>query len=153
MNNGVARLAGEPIDLVVPRSLAERWGVSNLLHANSNNPQVLTLIGAGALGLCWPRFKVKADTPKYRHDLLDYGAAVLDCLLAKGATMQEIQRYAVQAVSLCVEGLVSGEDVKAAEDFSGPTRDASPSSSSASSAPGTGTQAGSPPSNPTQQPS
>jgi hypothetical protein len=149
----VPKLAGEPIELVVPRNLAQRWGVMTAWQNAGSNVQMLQLVGAGALGLCWPRFRVKKDTPQYKHDLLEYGEQVLDRLLQAGAPMKLIQQYSVEALKLCTDGLVSKEDIEAAESFSEPTRDGSRSSSSASSAPGTGTQAGSEPSTETPSPS
>ena len=144
-------LGGEPIELVVPRSLSERWGVQAAAQDGTGNTQVLLLVGAGALGLCWPRFRYKEDAPRYQHDLLDYGERVRDKLFALGASARDIERWSLRAYRLCVDGLISGADVKAARAFSGVPTEAERSPSSESSARGDSSPDGSAPSTATPQ--
>lgn len=139
-------LAGEPVDLVVPRSLSERECVRVAASQNATDLQVFLLVCVAALGLSWPRFRVKQDAPRYQHRVVDYGAAVLEVLrsdrklpnghIQKGATMEEIEAQALKAYHLCIDGLITPEQVKAAADFSGAPKAETPSSISGSSAPG-----------------
>lgn len=111
-------LANEPIDLVCPRSMSERWALQAAGQDASGNTQLLVLVSAAALGLAWPRFRVKEDTPRYRYNILEYGAEVQDCLLRAGASFRQIEDWSIKAYKLCTKGLVADPDVKAARAFS-----------------------------------
>ena len=81
---------------------------------------------AAALGLCW----AGADPPKAQirrygeADILEYGGLVMDELIARGISWDEIQTAAIQAWALIAESvgpmlqdLPTAEEVHQAEDF------------------------------------
>jgi hypothetical protein len=112
-------LAGEPLELVVPGDLAERWAVV-LEHDECEGRAALkALVYAAALGTCWPLLR---RTIKWDPDARRFGAKVQNLLLKsqKGpCTIQEIWRIGVEAYGLISTDLPGNErDVKAAEDFS-----------------------------------
>lgn len=96
------RLAGADLVLVTPPSLAERWDVA--LAAQSDGAQHRAT--AAALGLCWPRFR---RTHPYSGNALAYGGVVIDALLAEGASFSEIAAASVEAIRICLDGLVPVE--------------------------------------------
>ena len=86
------KLGGEPLELRVPNSMARRWGVHHAWTQAGADSQCLLYVAAAALGLCWPRFQAKKDTPSWKHNLLAYGEEVLDFLLEHGCPLIEVQR-------------------------------------------------------------
>lgn len=103
------------ITLRRPASLTERREI--VVASVGNQPRAL----AAALGRCWTHPAKHAPKVKgYDSDgnALRYGRDVLDDLLARGVDYTEIIAAAVVAFNLCVEGVFSEQEVKAAEDFS-----------------------------------
>lgn len=103
-----ARLAGAPLELIRPTSIAERWDVC-LLAAQ---PGLGHRSRAAALGLCWPRFRRRHP---YRGDALAYSTVVLDELLGGDpplTTLGELVAPGLHALRLCLDGLapVDGAD-------------------------------------------
>jgi len=105
------RVAGAAVQLVVPRSWAERHDVA---AAAATNVQRAV---AAALGLCWPRLRKRL--PAYGGDPLAYGGAVIDFLRNEGASMNDIVDVGIDAMKLCADGLFGEAEVKARADFSG----------------------------------
>lgn len=102
------RLAGADLVLVAPGSLAERWDVAILAQTEGQSHRAR----AAALGLCWPRYRRRYP---YAGNAVAYGGAVIDHLLAEGATIGEILVAGAEAYMVCLDGLVA---VEGAEDFS-----------------------------------
>lgn len=108
----VKKLAGEPLELVRPSSLAERWDIAVL--AASGAPQ--HRLHAAAIGVCWPRFRRKNP---YRGDAMAYSRIVIDTILTakEPAQIADLAIPGTEAVRLCLEDLVS---VEGASGFSDP---------------------------------
>lgn len=95
----------------IPASLALRWEI-----ATSDNPQRSRF---AALGLA--SAAVRKHVP-YRHQgVAAYGLQVADWLLSEGVEYRQIIDASNVAWLHCVYDLVSGEEVDAAEGFTGPT--------------------------------
>jgi hypothetical protein len=110
----VVTLAGVDVPLKTPESASARWDVYSAATTNPNRAF------AAALALCWdgpkkPRTKLQA----HRFDALSFGGAVLDELVSRGVPLPEVIGAGLVAWKLCGDGLITGEEVEAAEDFSG----------------------------------
>lgn len=109
------RLAGFALELVAPRSHAERWDPLFAQRAEAPEHRVL----AGALGLCSPR--IRQFVP-YEGDVVAFGGKVLDVLLGakEPARMRDILIAGRHALALCNREAVTGEEVTAAQGFTAP---------------------------------
>ena len=98
--------------LAAPSSAAQRYSV--VTEASGN--QLYALFAA--LGACWRgegRPKTKITT--YKFDFPRYGQAVFDEMDGRGADIEGLVEVAGEAFMLCLEGIVSKEDVDALADF------------------------------------
>lgn len=111
----MSKLGGETVVLQVPKRLSVRFDVQAGLADSGGRLQMLQRVVAAALALCWPTFTAKKDTPRYTGDLLEYGAQVIDFLGARGVTIEEIWTHGGPALKLCTDGLVTTEQIQAAQ--------------------------------------
>lgn len=100
--------------LALPRSATERL---ELIIAVRNGTLSLRT-AAAAIGCCWPRGPGR-PAAGYRGDVSDYGRAVADDLLGRGATISTI----MQAGGECIEAIVREgvPGLAEASEASGPT--------------------------------
>lgn len=101
------RIANADLELVQPKSFAERLDVLALLSDGAANHRV----AAAALGLCWPRLRRKV---KYGGRVLEFAGQVIDLLSEEGATFDEIMEAGAEALELIASAhFPSGDGVKA----------------------------------------
>lgn len=93
------RLAGAPLDLRAPKSLAEVWDIAKAGQRDGCEDRAYAL----ALGLCWPRFRIRYP---FGGDPLAYAGRVIDVLLGEGATYWEIMTAGQEATALALTKLV-----------------------------------------------
>ena len=102
------RVANAELVLVLPSSYCERIDLLTALQDGLPHHR----IAAAALGLCWPRVRRKIP---YVGKVADYGAKVLDALLAEGATLEQIYEHGAKAIALIADApLPSAAGVEAA---------------------------------------
>lgn len=113
------KLGKKPITLVMPSSYAMRYVI--VRAAGDNTP----LAFAAALGACGIGRRHKIA---YKNDPLDYGAQVIDALIASKLTIEDIQEAGATAWNFIARATIKLEEViKDGEGFTEPT--AEPSSS------------------------
>jgi len=106
-------LAGVDVPLEAPASASARWDVYSAATSNPNRAF------AAALALCWTgKNKPRTQLARHRFDALAFGGAVLDELVSRGVPLPEVIGAGLVAWRLCGEGLITGEEVEAAEGFS-----------------------------------
>lgn len=150
------RIAGVPVELVLPERIDERWDI-DLAMSGCDGIAESNRILAAALGLCWPALRewMARERLVYKPGkVAEFGGHVIHFLLGlrrperalpgwTKPSMVDISRAGRAAQDLVTRGLVTEEQVREAEDFSGaPAANASPSSST-SSATGAESQDGS----------
>lgn len=144
-------LAGEPLTFELPRLVVRHDLAASAYSGELAREQTARHVVAAALGLTWPSFLRKAGTPRWRHDVLDYGAEVLQLLLARGVPMADIVSEGNSALERVLASLETAEQLEEARGNFGagsaPARSGS-ESSTGSSGPGTETLTGSAPSTP-----
>lgn len=97
-----------------PASVAQRYSIISSADGN----QLFAL--SAALGACWRgpgRPKTKISTHKF--DFNRYGQAVFDELHGRGVDVEVLMSVATAAFVLCLDGIMSGDEVKAFADFTG----------------------------------
>lgn len=108
------RLLKMPVQLSAPKSY------SALFDLVGQDPS-LRLFGA-CIGVCWPRADklLKVSLAQHKYDVLGYGGAVVDGLVAQRVPVADIMRVGEAAYRLCVESLagMTEPEVAAAEGFS-----------------------------------
>lgn len=83
------------------------------------NQHTIRVVGA-MVAICCPRVerKLKIGTiQKHRYDVLSYGGAAYDAMIARGCTPSEIQAAATVCLDVLVESLPKLAEVEADEDF------------------------------------
>lgn len=98
--------------LVVPNSLGLRYEV--VYAVAKSEPRSV----AAALGLCSSTLR---RAVQFDHDVMAFGARVIDHLLEQGVPYQDILTAGRHAWRLCNNGLLHAAEVKAAEDFTEPS--------------------------------
>ena len=107
------QLGGEEVTLAIPASYALRCDMWMLSAENRQRGL------AGALGAAWKMpHRPKVSYAQCRYNPALYGGAVLDELIARGLSLTDIMSAGSKALALISVGLVTEEEVKAAEDFS-----------------------------------
>ena len=82
---------------------------------------VSALRGLGAaLGVCWASKPLKASLVGCKYDMLAYGGAVVDELVAAGVTEAEIYTAGKHALDLVIEALPREQEVATVEGFTDP---------------------------------
>ena len=98
--------------LSAPSSVAQRYSIVNAADGN----QIYALFAA--LGACWRgpgRPKTKIAT--FKFDFARYGQAVFDEMHDRGLEVDTVVEVAGEAFMLCLQGILSKEDVDAFADF------------------------------------
>jgi len=110
--DATVKLGGVDIRLAPPASPTVRWDI--LVH----KPQNYLRANAAALGVCWRgKNPPKANLGMCGYSIGMYGGKVLDELLGRGLEFSEINAAGETACALLVPGLVSEQEVAAAEDY------------------------------------
>ena len=99
------RLAGQPLELELPRRLIDRSDIYSACQVTTHQTHMRLL--CAALLLCWPSAQRKAGTPRYRGDILDFGGDAYDFLLGHGATEADILRAGTVAIRMCNQAAVA----------------------------------------------
>lgn len=140
------------MELVAPEQLQERWDLQLAMQDGAGRTEIVARVLAASLALSWPRLRryLEKAGHRYRADVREYGGHVVQYLASQRppAALPEIVTAGQAAFDLVQRSLVSGTQVQAAEDFSGPQPAPSPSSSSTSSPTGESALGGSGPLNP-----
>jgi hypothetical protein len=134
---GPYTVAGQTLYLDLPERYHLRASIVTAFRASQDDKSAVQVVLAAALGLCWAGAKGKEGAPEYHHRLLDYGADVLDWLLAAGAakgdeyfaTEMEIVIAGNAAVNLIIKSVLTAEDLEQARGNSSPAEDGSTNSS------------------------
>lgn len=137
-------IAGQEVKLGKPASLCLRQEVVSVVYNAAGKPTALRALAA-ALGAAWasPAGKPKADYARHGYDALAYGGAVLDELLLRRVPVEDIVTGGNAAFTLLLDGLLSGGEVAAHEDFLEASEGDSTTPSSTSKVPSTSGSAGS----------
>jgi hypothetical protein len=85
------------------------------------------LRGLGAaLGVCWSSKPLKASLAGYKYDMLAYGGAVVDELVALGVSEGEIYEGGKHALDLVIAAIPREEEVATAAGFTEGTEPSTP---------------------------
>lgn len=115
------KIAGETVELELPDRPSARIAINSCVRQEGMLQVQATaiLVVSAALGLCWPAFGRKDDAPRYRHNVLEYGAEMLDFLYERGdkagqsvtTTLNEIIEAGNEALEMIQASLVKTEDL------------------------------------------
>lgn len=121
MNQAPTVTVGErTFELKAPASLALSYDIVFFYAKNPNRA------AAAALAACWSGPGRPSVRPAaHGYDVGAWGGAALDEFLARGETFADVVAAGNVAVVHLSAGLASSEDVADAEDFSGPSGEAS----------------------------
>jgi hypothetical protein len=118
------KVAGQTVRLEAPARAVHRLGLIALMNDRriTQNHQTLQLLSAAALMLCWPTGQAKAAV-QYGHNMLEYGADVLDRLVEIGAEngvpedeiMSQVFRAGTAAFALVRGSLPTAKHMEGAE--------------------------------------
>lgn len=114
-DDSTPRIGGEPVHLTAPKLLTERWDVAMALSEANGRMQLAVKVFAAALGLCWPKLRLSGNSPRYRGDIMAYGAEVQEFLLNRGTTVAEIIEHGNKACELCLSSIPTESETQAAE--------------------------------------
>ena len=110
MQSEQVEIGGQSVTLQAPSSYTLRAEVWMLSASN----QLRGL--AAALGMCWRGSgRPHVSYEGCRYDPAVYGARVLDELMERGITLQEVFKAGGVAIRLITDGLVAESEVKEAE--------------------------------------
>jgi hypothetical protein len=107
----VGAKATQPIDLLVPASMTLRYELIGQTRASALR------VYAACLAACWPGYASKKGAkglPACGHDVLVFGGAASDWLLAAGVPPSEIVRVGSLAHEMIVESLPAPAEVESA---------------------------------------
>lgn len=110
----VVEILGKRFELVIPESITMAYEID----AAFMESQVRAL--AAALGLCWPKLQRHV---RYRYDPRPYGGRVLDYLLSKGASYDDVMLAGSVAFRLLRKQITTQRELRDAQVFSGAPRD------------------------------
>lgn len=106
----VGSKATQPIDLMIPSSMTLRYELIGQTRASAIR------VYAACLAACWPGYAAKAGAkglPACGHDVLVFGGAASDWLLAAGVPPSEIVRVGMLAHEMIVESIPTAPEVEA----------------------------------------
>lgn len=106
----IVHIGGRDVVLTVPKSYALRTEV--WLAANENHIRG----SMAALAMCWKGpGRPRTQYSRAGYNPLVFGAQVMDEMIDRGLTLQELMPAGAAAIQLVVGGLVTDEEVKEAE--------------------------------------
>jgi hypothetical protein len=109
------KVGARTVDLVPPKSYSLAFDI-----VSATDKPSLRLFGA-AFGACFPRTErmLKITPAQHGYDVLGYGGAVVDALLAQGVSSEDIIAAGAAALELCSSVLagVTEQEVAAEEGF------------------------------------
>ena len=105
-------LGNDTITLQAPKSLALRMAICAAAGANNLRACI------AALAMCWrspgrPKTQIRAA----RYNVAEFGGLVAEELAERGYTVSDLYVAGAHAFRLCCEGLVTGDEVDEAENF------------------------------------
>ena len=103
--------SGRDVELVRPRSFAERYDVAAAAGENVHRAC------AAALGFSWVWLRRQLG-PYDGRSACAYGGRVIDFLTDQGVPFEAVIEHGLAAMKLCTEGLVDGKEVATRADFS-----------------------------------
>jgi len=106
----VVRLGAKSFTLEMPKSYTTRHEIWTAFNGNS-----VERATAAALGVCVPGALRRAGlTAKYRGDVAEFGAAVLDALHEKDVPIGEVITAGTKAWSFIAESMPTADDIEEA---------------------------------------
>lgn len=108
----MAKVGKHEVALTLPKSFSVRLDVVGAAGRNA------VRACAAALGVCWQGpGKPKQSLERHGYDVLAYGGAVMDELVAHGATAKQVIDAGREALELISESIPTDEEVTATEGF------------------------------------
>ncbi len=108
------KVGGQTLELEVPRSLWQRQAIQMAL-GECSTMQTRAQVAAAALFLCAQGTKTSGPgAPTYRHDVVEYGAEVLEYLLGQGANLGDILSAGGDALMMVMDSIPRAADHAAA---------------------------------------